>query len=332
MGRYARREPRLRGWRLLIILVLLLPLGPSSARAQDAMPGVRNRIYESPSYGFTFVWDDEIWTPTEASTDDGFDQLALESETSNFWAQAAPASGSAQDCVTGAFNEILSRPGEHTILREPVVGQGNDWWHARIRTVTTDRAGNPADLTWGLSCRGWEGQPFQVLFSHLAWSEQFDDLDAYAYAIAESLSPPAPDWDQPKPPHEIQGILEMGQHSPNDADWWVSADPSLRFFTVDLTFENIDIYDARIDVSRLVLEGNAPLASYVWLLAGEDRSAPIVTIPADGEVTGRFTFVIPANDQPTWLCYREETGDACPWIALFGIGGSGSRPRIDPGR
>ncbi|MGI8643362.1 MAG: hypothetical protein ACR2LS_04525 [Thermomicrobiales bacterium] len=78
----------------------------------DDSAGVNGNAYESPAYGFTFEWDEDVWEVDEASSEDGVDLLVLSGAASTVTFEAMEAfDGDAEACVAAAEDEIADRRG-----------------------------------------------------------------------------------------------------------------------------------------------------------------------------------------------------------------------------
>lgn len=105
----------LRGWtRVLGVLLLLLTslLRASGAAAQeDEAAGVTDNTYTSPSFGYTFEWDDSVWSVVEASSE-GEDFIQLQSDSADFYVEGIYYyAGDPQECVDGELAAIAEQDG-----------------------------------------------------------------------------------------------------------------------------------------------------------------------------------------------------------------------------
>jgi hypothetical protein len=74
--------------------------------------GVDGNTYESPTYGFTLEWDEDVWEVDDASSEGGVDVLVLISDGSTVSFHASEAfGGDAEACVEAAEDEIAGRRG-----------------------------------------------------------------------------------------------------------------------------------------------------------------------------------------------------------------------------
>ena len=81
-----------------------------------------------------------------------------------------------------------------------------------------------------------------------------------------------------------------------------------------------------IDLDGVVI----PLASsIVWMTGAGATSDARVSIAPGETVVGRMTFVLRAGSIPDTACYQVR--ESCLDLGMFGMGGGGIRPRINPG-
>lgn len=317
-----------RWWRIVCLLALVLALFPAPAMAQNGLPGVRHRLYESPAFGFTLIWDNTVWKPAESLSEEGWSRLELQSHGSRLWIEAVPAAISVEECANQSYQQMLARPGTHTVIDEP-----ESFW-TRGTTTTVDNSGVERTFTWDITCNVEEHQPFLLRFSHYAWTDGYEDLQKAATIVTESVQPPPDDWETRAQSPRTQGVLDVYEAVTLEPQVWT--DPreyELRFLTVRLTLDNVDLYDTSFDASLLQIKKDKkgtkvyPIMSVVWLTSGDDPTNPVVTIRAGERMIGQITFLIPSDLEMPQLFYNQQN------IAAFGGPvGSASRPRIDPGR
>ncbi len=106
----------LRTFPAMVALMLVLSLGwlvvPAPAAAQDdeepfAEAGVSGNTYESPAFGYSLEWDDEIWQVEEAETSDDNDFLYLTSDASDLYFESYERfDGDAVECRDNAVSSI----------------------------------------------------------------------------------------------------------------------------------------------------------------------------------------------------------------------------------
>jgi hypothetical protein len=284
--------------------------GPASA---DDYFGVRNRIFEHEDLGFSFIWDEPAWGPSEATSD----RVTLISQLTNTPGMLditfSEATQTAHQLVVDLVNKMIDDHGME-VVRAPLQAYARG---------TTD-GGN---VVWDITCKQVEGLagPRLVLFVFNAENAPFNRLGPFASETVESLKAPDPDW-SPGRARET-GILDVFDAVPT----WDGSTVKLQ-----IMLKNVDDYPSEFDANRLYLADSEAddAARYIqtYVRWNDGDTNPIRSIPIDGEASGTVTFE--GIDEPLakLVIYEEPDGHRRLITRVGGIVGSSGRPRIDPGR
>ncbi|CAA9557674.1 MAG: RecD-like DNA helicase YrrC [uncultured Thermomicrobiales bacterium] len=122
------------------------------------LAGVDGNAYESPTFGYTLEWDEEIWMVESATSDDEADTLVLTGENSLVTITAyAGFDGDAAACVEAAQEEIAGRDGvsEVTILEDDdgvPIAEGDEEYSYAYYGYTLDDGGDSEDYYEYVEC------------------------------------------------------------------------------------------------------------------------------------------------------------------------------------
>ena len=120
--------------------------------------GVNGNAYQSPTYGFTLEWDEDVWEVDEASSEDDVDRLVLTAEASTVTVEAMEAfDGDAEACVAAAEDEIADRPGvdDVEVLEDeqgPIAVGDEEYAYAYYGYSEEQRDGETQDLFEYVEC------------------------------------------------------------------------------------------------------------------------------------------------------------------------------------
>ncbi|MBA2754972.1 MAG: hypothetical protein H0U40_11005 [Chloroflexia bacterium] len=151
------------------------------------LAGVDGAAYESPTFGYTLEWDDEIWTVESATSEDDSDTLVLASENSVVTIAAyAGFDGDAAACVEAVEDEITDRDGvsDVTILEDDdgdPIAEGDEEYSYVYYGYTLDDGNDSENLYEYVECSSFGDDETVLQISQVAplqGSEQeLDDLD-----------------------------------------------------------------------------------------------------------------------------------------------------------
>lgn len=122
------------------------------------LAGVDGNAYESPEFGYTLEWDEEIWTVESATSDDDADTLVLTSENSVVTVTAyAGFDGDAAACVEAVEDEIAGRDGvsDVTILEDDEgvpITEGDEEYSYVYYGYTLEDGGDREDYYESVEC------------------------------------------------------------------------------------------------------------------------------------------------------------------------------------
>lgn len=100
----------LRRWARVLGMLLLLTTSLLRATGSTAQDELENS-YNSPNFGYSFEWDDSIWSVAEESSD-GEDLIHLQSDAADFYVEGTYYyAGDAEECVDGERAAIAESDG-----------------------------------------------------------------------------------------------------------------------------------------------------------------------------------------------------------------------------
>ena len=320
--------------RLAALSLLLLPLAALAGPGTSDPSGVRGSLYVSPSYPFSLVWDTGIWSVDASISDGATDRLELISPWSRLAVVAYPAAESRPlDCATEAVNILLATAGTHQVVADP--NTGNGYADASVRTLNGRVEG---DVTHDITCIAIANDAsYMILVTHSVWTNRLDIARPAGRAVMGSIraSYAATAYRVGATPTAAPvGWLEVDLQEIPDPEWAAPLNPSYQLFTMQIIADNVDttasFFDAR-NVQLVGLDGViTPLASsIVWMTATGGTTDARVAIAPGETVIGRMVFVLKTGSDPATACYALR--GECLDLGSFGSGGSGIRPRINPG-
>ena len=97
----------------LAVLLLLSPIVGREATVRVARAQVDGAVYTSPTYGWSVVWDDDLWEVTDESSEDVGDLLQLEDPLNTVYFESYEGfDGNALDCVAAEVEELAEQDAE----------------------------------------------------------------------------------------------------------------------------------------------------------------------------------------------------------------------------
>ncbi len=97
----------------LAVLLLFSPIVGGAGASRVARAQVDGTVYISPTYGWSVVWDDELWEVTDESSEDVGDLLQLEDPLNTVYFESYEGfEGNALDCVAAEVDELAEEDAE----------------------------------------------------------------------------------------------------------------------------------------------------------------------------------------------------------------------------
>jgi predicted metalloprotease len=97
---------------LLVVAIASARLAAASSAQEMATPGISGNSYTSPEFGYTFSWDESFWSGGDETSEDGYDSVHLESETSDLYVEGLYFyRGDPGDCIDGERTSIAQDDG-----------------------------------------------------------------------------------------------------------------------------------------------------------------------------------------------------------------------------
>lgn len=151
----------------------------------DDSAGVNGNVYESPSYGFTLEWDEDVWEVDEAASEDDVDLLVLTDGVSTVTFAAAEAfDGDAEECVAAAEDDIADRRGveDVEILEDedgPLVEGDEVYAYAYYGYTLEQRNGDTEEMYEYVECSTLDdGQSVLRISQAASIADADEELDA----------------------------------------------------------------------------------------------------------------------------------------------------------
>jgi hypothetical protein len=250
----------------LLTVAVIAGIAPAAraATAQD-LPGVRGRLYESPTYGYTIVWDPKDWRAVAASTKNGDDAVRLKRGSSLLSLEGFTGyDGDPFSCladIAGYLEQTTAAVG----LRQQDKGGLNPFgigYYEVWEGTVTDKSGAQTATSWYVEC-GYLSQTAVIRLTLSAPADLYERAVRAATPIINGVRPGPFGW-TPIPPDKANdlpksGLLDIGAgvqfHSDDDL---AAAHPGRAVFTVDLTVENVDVVAAPFDLGRIVFDVQKP--------------------------------------------------------------------------
>lgn len=320
----------LRSWHLMLAMMLLIPAVAMAGPGTQDPPGVRGTLYIAPTFPYSLTWDDDVWQVEHSETGDEGDRLELISQKSRFIAESFPDSGNRSiDCATNAVNELLAAAGTHEVIDEPTTGNG--FSAATVRTMDGAQQG---DVTYEITCLSPQSSlPFAVRMTHVTWTADRATTHAAAAEVIGSfrLAYSASTQAVTATPQAVPaGWLDVDLQRIEDPEWPLPLNPTFQFLTIQLIVENVDQIPSFFDLRNVRLLGiDVPAHGYAWMLDTGGTGEPLISIAPGETAIARLIFVIPSGSDLSTACYQVRA--TCLDLGTFGNGGSGIRPRINPG-
>jgi hypothetical protein len=322
----------------LAAVMLAIFASTLSAFGQE-LPGVRGRLYESPTYGFTVVWDPAIWHVVDATSGDGVDVLQLATADSQIWVGGLPAyGGDKRNCLDDAARQIAQTTGVEDVAPRPdQTGSTMNEGEYTVFDVTYSENRQTGFYAWYVECRTLVFGGAVLRLDHVALREQFDQEQVVAQALFDSIV--LTDGSRAAGARD-EGFIEIRARYLDESDAvQAAADAGLMNLALAIVVENVDIYPARLDIENVVIGDDESdvfdADRFIWTGGVEGAAGARIELAPGDRVSAVAVYVVPVDPanpalRPGSVFYRTSDGPV-RLGCIFGCGGPGSSPRIRTG-
>ena len=227
-GARLRRSIHIAAALVLVLTLSWVPTGlavPTSARQTDDLPGVEGSTYESPSWGYTLEWDDEVWDVRLSRSNNQNDRLLLTRldgasllyvDGYDFF-EIDPVS-----CIAGALAKLENRTAVAEIepYEDPegavVAGEEDERAFAAYR-YTVERTGETEEQVQYNECRTIVPGEAVVEITHIAPADVYEDEAALVADVLATLTIPAAAAEQDATPNTATPAATPAEATPAEA-------------------------------------------------------------------------------------------------------------------
>ncbi len=171
--------------------------GGSESGSEDdfASAGVEGNAYESPAWGYTLEWDDDIWEVRDASASTNSDFLNLTNADGSLIISGIADLGDIDSCMEQAIDFYSTDDGvENWEVLEDEDGDPIEHSNSRraygayVYTITED-SGDEIDFVNYIECRPLEDDA-GILISHLTELDDYEDQSDLRDVLLDTLEIP----------------------------------------------------------------------------------------------------------------------------------------------
>jgi hypothetical protein len=283
---------------LAVALLLVASSPPAWARGEadaDDLAGVDGDAYESPTWSYTLEWDEDVWSPVLATSEDDVDLLLLQSRRSTLAFQAGPLDADPADCLEGVAGALSSEDGvdDWEPLEDddgdPVAGErGSRAWAAFTLTFEGDD-GDEIEGVYYLECRSLIAGEAALLIVHNTGRDDYEDETEEVDAVLDSLELTA---EEPED-DEDDGAAARGSAGTDACDdlaVWVD-DTAPRVERAYEIMEEIDVLSMQLEPADFVAVMKGYAAEFADMGAAQWASdPPAAVVDANRELATTFDY------------------------------------------
>ena len=194
----------------------------------DELVGIEDNTYESPTWGYSIEWDEDVWEAVEATSEDEVDELILQSRSNTLYFSATNGyEGDPEACLADWATVLSSEEGvaDWEPLEdedgEVIEGEEEDRAWAAFWLTFTDSAGNEFEDANYIECRTLVEDEATLTIVHLtALADYFDEAEL----VAEVLDTIELSGDGDQPDEDLLADVETYEiddlsHTDEDVDY-----------------------------------------------------------------------------------------------------------------
>lgn len=300
----------------------------AAQRQDNEFIGVDGNTYESPTYGYTLEWDEDLWTVEDSTSENETDNLYLRSDDSLLLLQGLADYGGDPDACLDDTAGILAKgdgvddwaPLEDR-RGDPVAGseRGRAW--AAFTLTYTSAEGDEFDDVDYVECRTVVQDEAVLIAIDVVAADQYDDEVDLVADVLDSLELAA----QPEPTEELERPDNTETYESPNYEYQIDYDPDTWEIVRDDDDEDdrYDRFTVNNGVSTVFIIGDPDYdddelpdcvddyRAGLEQADGVDELEPVDDRDAEGSEDDRacatysYTFTPDGGDEEDWMRYIE---------------------------